>query len=167
MLPRPASEPFRMTTLDAAANAAAAPAPGTALRRRAAAAGVALASGGLLGTAALLEPATEGLGTHVQMGMAPCGWIALMDLPCPTCGMTTSFALAADGRIAASFLNQPLGAALAIGTAMTFLLALYVAATGSRIVSALPRPGRTTGWWLAGAVLAAWTWKILTHKGVL
>ena len=62
-----------------------------------------------------------------------CGWITAMNLPCPTCGMTTAFAHAANGDMLASLGTQPLGFVLAIATAMSLLLGTYVAATGSRL----------------------------------
>lgn len=33
------------------------------------------------------------MATHRQLGFPPCNLIALMGIPCPSCGMTTSFAL--------------------------------------------------------------------------
>ncbi len=63
----------------------------TALRR-VVGAGVAVGAVSLLGVAAWLDPSPEGLGTHSQLSLPPCGWILTMDLPCPTCGMTTAFA---------------------------------------------------------------------------
>ena len=92
----------------------------------------------------------------------------LMDLPCPTCGWTTAFAHAADGRLLTSLATQPFGGLLAIATAMAMLLGLYVAVTGSRVAWIFTRLwGRWTGWLLAGMVLAAWIYKVLSYKGVL
>jgi hypothetical protein len=100
--------------------------------------------------------------------MPACGWITLMDLPCPTCGMTTSFAHAADGHLLASFMAQPLGFLLAIATAMALLLGAYVAITGSRVAGQLGRLWvRGSGWALLAIALAAWGYKVLSYKGVL
>ena len=119
--------------------------------------------------AAYLRPNPAGLGTHVQLlNMPACGWIALMKLPCPTCGMTTAFAHAADGNLLRSFRTQPLGALLAVVTGMVLLLGTFVAITGSRIASVLRRLWRPyTGWLLAGLVLAAWGYKIVSYKGLI
>lgn len=137
-------------------------------RRRLLGAMVALCAGGLLGVAVWLTPATEGLGTHRQMGLPECGWITLMDLPCPTCGMTTSFAFAAEGDLAASFMTQPLGALLAIATAMALLVGMHVAVTGSRLGGMFTRLWRPwSGWAIAGLVLAAWLFKVISHTGML
>jgi hypothetical protein len=132
--------------------------------------GLLVAGAGLavLFIAAWLNPSSEGLGTHEQLHLAPCGWIATMDMPCPTCGMTTAFAHAADGHLLSSFHAQPLGCILATGTAMAVVLGLYVAATGSAIGGLLLKLwGRRTWWAIAFFVLAAWGYKIITYRGLL
>ena len=135
-------------------------------KRRLVGAIVALCAGGILGIAAWLTPSTQGLGTHRQMGLPECGWITLMDLPCPTCGMTTSFAFAADGDLLTSFMTQPLGMMLAIATAMSFLIGSFVALTGSRVSSMFSRLwGRWSGWAITGIIITAWIFKILSYKG--
>ncbi len=129
---------------------------------------VAMAAATILGLAAYLEPSPTGLGTHTQLAMPTCGWIVTMDLPCPTCGMTTAFAHAANGNPVAALGAQPMGAALALVTAMALLVAGYVAVTGSVVGSIFGRlwSGRTA-WILAVAVTAAWAYKVLVYKGLL
>jgi hypothetical protein len=132
--------------------------------------GLIVALGGLavLSVAAWLNPSSDGLGTHEQLYLAPCGWIATMDMPCPTCGMTTAFAHAADGHLLSSFHAQPLGCILATGTAMAVVLGFYVAATGSALGGVLLKLwGRRTWWLIALLVLAAWGYKIITYRGLL
>ena len=105
-------------------------------RRRLIGAVVAVFAVGALGVAAWLEPSPDGLGTHSQvLNMPPCGWIAMIDLPCPTCGMTTSFAHAAEGNLLEAFVVQPMGAFLSVVVAMALVVGLYVALTGSRVAS--------------------------------
>ncbi|NBO19844.1 MAG: DUF2752 domain-containing protein, partial [Proteobacteria bacterium] len=38
-----------------------------------------------------LTPDARGLGTHEQLGLPPCGFYLWYGLPCPSCGMTTSW----------------------------------------------------------------------------
>ncbi len=143
--------------------AVAAPVRATAATsHRIAAACTALGSITLLGVAAWLQPAGAGHGTHEQLGLYPCVWASALDFPCPTCGMTTSFAHAADGDFVTAFLTQPFGTLLAIVTATTFWLALHQAVFASRVgrMTDLLLRGRTL--WLGAVLLgAAWVYKII------
>jgi len=69
-------------------------------------------AGALLTIAARLDPDPAGMGTHRQMGLGPCSFLTWTGWPCPTCGMTTTFSLAADGRLLDAFINQPFGLVL-------------------------------------------------------
>ena len=138
------------------------------LGRRLMGAGGAAGAVTVLLVAAFLTPSSAGVGTHEQLMLPPCQWISVMYLPCPTCGMTTSFAHAADGRFVSSFLTQPMGCLLALVTAMGVFIGTYVAATGSPLVGMLGRYfGPRLGWIAAGLFVAAWIYKILSHKGLL
>ncbi len=129
---------------------------------------VAVCAAGILGLAAYLEPSPTGLGTHAQLALPSCGWIALADIPCPTCGMTTAFAHAADGNLVAAAVAQPMGAVLAVAVAAALFIASYVAATGSRIAAMLPRLwGRVAAWALGAGFAGAWIYKVLSYKGWL
>ncbi len=137
-------------------------------RRRLTAVVVTLAAATILGLAAYLEPSPTGLGTHTQLSMPTCPWIVTMDLPCPTCGMTTAFAHAANGNPLAALGAQPLGAALALVTAMALLAAGYVAVTGSVIASSFAGLwSARAAWILAVVATAAWAYKVLVYKGLL
>ncbi|NEQ54636.1 MAG: hypothetical protein F6K11_31640 [Leptolyngbya sp. SIO3F4] len=79
--------------------------------------------------------------------------------------MTTSFAHAADGDFLASFLTQPAGFVLALGTAAGVLLSIYVALTGSRVVVMLKGFWTRRATWAAVVfALAAWLYKIADYK---
>lgn len=53
----------------------------------------------LLVVAASLRPSATGLGTHQQLGLPACTSVVLWNVRCPSCGMTTSWALTLRGRI--------------------------------------------------------------------
>lgn len=53
---------------------------------------------GLLATTRWLTPDVRGLGTHEQLGLPPCGFYLWYGLPCPSCGMTTSWAWLTRGE---------------------------------------------------------------------
>lgn len=52
--------------------------------------------------AAMLEPNPRGYGTHQGLGLPPCTFRVLLEIPCPSCGMTTSFSNFVRGRMMAS-----------------------------------------------------------------
>lgn len=64
-----------------------------------------------------LRPTDSGpqaLGTHTQAGLPPCSFEQSTSLPCPTCGVTTAFTHAAQGRPDDALATQPLGFTLAL-----------------------------------------------------
>lgn len=64
-----------------------------------------------------LDPDPRGLGTHQQLGFPPCTILTLFDFPCPTCGMTTSFAHFVRGEWASAARSSTSGLLLAcLGT---------------------------------------------------
>ena len=62
-----------------------------------------------LALARYLRPSARGFGTHEQLGLPPCIFLQLTGIPCPSCGLTTSFAHAAHWHWLASFTTQPFG----------------------------------------------------------
>ncbi|MHC4801094.1 MAG: DUF2752 domain-containing protein [Planctomycetota bacterium] len=140
----------------------------SATARRLIGAAVAIGAAAILGLAAWLEPSPAGLGTHSQLAMPPCGWIAMVDVPCPTCGMTTAFAHAADGALVAALRAQPVGGILAVAVAMALIVGVYTAVTGSRVAVLFTQLwGKRAAWALGLGVGGAWVYKVLTYKGVL
>ncbi len=123
----------------------------------------ALACLALLAVAAGLSPSSDGHGTHTQLGMPRCSWVITFDKPCPTCGMTTAFAHAAEGEMLASARVQPAGFLLAVGAAAAFWTLLHTAVFGSR-AARLFRPLWTPRWIAAagGVLVLAWVYKLFT-----
>jgi hypothetical protein len=126
---------------------------------------VALACLAVLVTAASLSPSTLGHGTHTQLGMPACAWAVRFNKPCPMCGMTTSFAHAANFEWRAAVVAQPMGAFLAILAGVVFWIALHTALFGSALASlflSLLKPKLV--WTLLAALIAAWLYKISTWQ---
>ena len=65
-----------------------------------------------------LEPDPRGFGTHQALGLPPCSFQAVFDMPCPSCGMTTRFANFTRGRLAAAAQANVAGLVLAIACAV-------------------------------------------------
>jgi len=126
----------------------------------------ALAAGCLLVLvmAALLPPSPEGLGTHQQLHFGRCEFLQRSGIPCPTCGMTTSFSYFVRGRFVASLYVQPFAAVLALACAMLAWAGGYVAISGRPLHRLLRlAPAR---YYLAacfGLAVLAWAWKIFIH----
>lgn len=121
--------------------------------------------------ASRLTPSPTGFGTHEQLvlrsgvGLQACTWLTVAGWPCPTCGMTTSFAHAANGDLWSAFRVQPMGAMLALASATGFWVALHTALFASRAGSIAWQALAPRGVWLALAMLiGAWVYKILTWK---
>src|SRR5438874_12668882 len=103
------------------------------LSGRATALAVSLAMLSVLIIAVLLPPNPQGIGTHRAMGFQRCEFMARTGLPCPSCGMTTSFAWFVRGNWLASIYVQPMGFVLALLTGTVFWAGLYIAITGRPI----------------------------------
>jgi hypothetical protein len=118
----------------------------------------------VLVTAARLRPSPKGIGTHTGMRLRECQFERTTGLPCPTCGMTTSFSYFVRGNLAASFYVQPMGMVLALLSSMAVWAALYIAITGRpahrllRFVA--PRSYVVP---LLCLTILAWGWKIFIH----
>ena len=88
---------------------------------------------GVLGLARWLRPDERGYGTHEQLGLPPCAFRLITGVPCPSCGMTTSFAYVVRGRLLAAVLVNPGGCLLAIGSAGLIPWCLASAVVGRTI----------------------------------
>ncbi len=66
----------------------------------------------LVTIAAFLSPDPSGLGTHTELHLPPCGFWQAFHKPCPSCGMTTSWALLMHARPVDALRTQPAGVAV-------------------------------------------------------
>lgn len=104
----------------------------------------------MLGAAAFVRPDPRGLGTHQRFGLPPCTFRFLSGRPCPSCGMTTSWACLVRGKLTD---------ALRANVGGTLLGMLAAASVPWLLVSAAR--GRWLGWcpntavvaWAASAIL--------------
>ncbi len=69
--------------------------------------------------ASLLEPQSEGYGTHRQIGLPSCVVQKMLGRPCPHCGLTTSFCWMVRGQWKSAWNANPSGVAL------TFILVYF------------------------------------------
>jgi hypothetical protein len=129
-----------------------------------AAAGVAA----LLILARKLEPDRRGYGTHTQLGLRPCAYLTVTGRLCPTCGMTTSFAWFARGRLDRSWQANPAGClyALLCVPAFAWLVTSAIADTPAGFQS-LSRPLLGLLFALVAIGLASWLIRWIVSPSVL
>lgn len=126
--------------------------------------GVAFSCLGVLAVAARLPPNPRGMSSHTALGLQPCEFLDRAGLPCPSCGMTTSFAWFVRGNVPASLYVQPMGTVLAALAGACVWAGLYLSLTGRPVYRLLYlRPGRYYFVPLLAVGVAAWAWKILIH----
>ncbi|MCI0339260.1 MAG: DUF2752 domain-containing protein [Acidobacteria bacterium] len=84
-----------------------------------------LLAGASLIIARILQPSSRGVGTHEQLGLPPCPFLHLTGIPCPSCGLTTSFAHAARLDFSLSLITQPFGLIVFCLTTIAIPLSIY------------------------------------------
>lgn len=102
----------------------------------------------LLTLAFRLTPNPKGIGTHQQLGFSQCTFIEWFNVPCPSCGMTTSWSHLMNGQIIQSFRANPGGALLAIYTLLLGPWMLVSGIMGKWLISRLDM-----GWVFVATVL--------------
>lgn len=114
--------------------------------------------------AAWLTPDPRGIGTHEQLGLAPCRMVTFFGIPCAFCGMTTAFTHLAHGDIVRAVLTQPAAVVFAALTIPAAFVAVFTVVQGG--VPAFIAGATTSRRAIAGTiliVLAAWFYKILSY----
>lgn len=104
---------------------------------------VAAALAGALAVGWLLVPSPTGTDTHTQLGLPPCSMLQATGRPCPTCGATTAFVLAAHGHPVRALLTQPFGFVCFLATVGSLALVAGALVSGRSLVPFLwrLRPG--------------------------
>ncbi len=84
----------------------------------------------LLAVGTQLDADRAGHGTHVQLGLPPCGFLASCGVPCATCGMTTAFTHAVHGSLLTAIAVQPVGALFGLLVAIVAIISGYALIRG-------------------------------------
>ena len=127
---------------------------------------LAFALAGVLGVARWLEPDRRGYGTHEQFGLPPCAFRVLTGIPCPACGLTTSFAYAARGQVANAAGANFAGCLLAFGVAAVVPWCLVSAVVGRTVGIRSPERATMTAVLAFLAIdLAGWLVRFLFFRG--
>jgi hypothetical protein len=144
-----------------------APAGSIRWARRAVAAAVLLGGVLICGIMALTPPDPTGMGTHERWGLPPCSMMERTGWPCPSCGMTTSFAHAVRGQWGAALRVQPAAALMAAAMFLIMGLAAWVLIGGRPLPQWIRRWLRPVMlWWVLAVLAAGWFYKIALVRGV-
>lgn len=92
------------------------------------------------------------MSTHTQLGMPPCNFVAMTGKPCPSCGMTTSFALLVRGDVVASARANWVGSIICVLWALMLVWALASGLWGKALFVP-PGRGETVFTVIVGTVL--------------
>jgi hypothetical protein len=114
----------------------------------------------------LVEPDQRGFGTHEKLGLPSCKMMEWFHVPCPGCGVTTSVALAARGRVWDSIRNQPFGLIVALSIPLAVAWAVRGHFRGRDLYRDL-NAVRLGPWaiWLGAALAISWAYKIALVLG--
>jgi hypothetical protein len=136
---------------------------------RVASGAVALGCGAVLVLASLLVPSPSGHGTHMQLGLGNCTFLAWTGHPCPMCGATTTFTLLAHFHPVMAFVNQPFASLLFVITCVLFAVGLAEAVDPrdrwSRIANLFARYEATAAVAFLVLMLSSWLYELATWKG--
>lgn len=130
--------------------------------------GLMVLSGITLTLARILRPSPSGFGTHEQLGLPPCLFFKLTGAPCPTCGLTTSFAHSARLNFFEALLVQPFGVLLFSLTVIS--IPFFLAMLRQRVPWSTVILARGVDWliyFLIAAALLSWLYKIAVVKSLL
>lgn len=135
------------------------------LSRRLLLVGIAAVLALVLAVARLLNPDERGYGTHEQLGLPPCAFRAITGLPCPSCGMTTSFSYLVRGQLVAAALTNPGGCVLALGGAAMIPWCLASAVAGRTIGIRSPeRAAIVTILVVVALCVVSWTIRVIFFR---
>ena len=118
-------------------------------------------SGVVLTIARVVSPSPNGFGTHQQLGLPPCFFHKLTGIPCPTCGMTTSFAHTVRLHFYEAFITQPFGMLACVLMALLIPLSFVLMqrrVSWMKLITA--RGSDAVMYALLALFLAGWVYKI-------
>ena len=130
------------------------------------AAAILLIAGAMVALLRTLQPDPRGVGTHEQLGMAPCGWSQGADgIPCPTCGVTTAACHLVHLHPVEAVTTQPFGAVLALAGLVLAAMAAFCLLKQKSFLDLIARlPYGTIVVGFTVLLLASWLYKYWTFE---
>ncbi len=112
--------------------------------------------------AAALHPDSRGVGTHEQLGLSPCTFLATTGWPCPTCGLTTSVSATVHGQLGRAFKAHAFGPLLVAAMAALLAASVFEVVTAKPVLSRI----RWRSWWIwAGLAMLLGGWGLKALLG--
>jgi hypothetical protein len=125
----------------------------------------------VLAIATQLTPSPTGYGTHLQLGLGTCSFLRIFGIPCPMCGMTTTFTHLAHLHLWAGTVNQPFGLVLFLLTVGGLVVGtLELVSPRGRwrsIIRWIERRESAVAAFLLVGLLAGWSYKIALMAGIV
>jgi hypothetical protein len=109
--------------------------------------------------AAFLTPDASGHGTHMQLGLPPCGFLYLTGYPCPGCGLTTCFAYMVRLEVVQATAANPFGVLLFLVSFFTIPVSAWGFARRLPVMETLERL-KFEKWALLLAVTSVSVWLV-------
>ncbi len=110
-----------------------------------------------------LEPDPRGYGTHERLGLPGCTFRTMFGVPCPSCGMTTSFAHFTRGQFVSAARSNVAGLLLAVVCALQIPWCWLSVVTGR--LWKVSQPGACLLWLmlvLCGVCVLQWVVRLLS-----
>lgn len=122
----------------------------------------------VIGTARYLTPNPTGHGTHIQLGLPPCGFYVATGLPCPGCGLTTCFSYMTRGQVFDAAMQNPFGVMLFLCTVTVGVMSVIGFVRGWGVANALDRfSADKLAVLLAISAVLVWGVRLVTEIGGL
>ena len=132
---------------------------------RAAYLSVIIISSTIIAISRFLEPSVRGIGTHEQLGLPPCPFFHLTGIPCPGCGLTTSFAHAARLNFYEALVAQPFGLLLFVILTLSIPFSIILLRYRINLSQLLiPRVKAIATYLLIVFCLISWIYKIVVMR---
>lgn len=112
-----------------------------------------------------MTPAPEGFGTHQQLGLPPCSVRVWWGVPCPACGMTTSWSLFVRGWWGRSIVVNAGGWMLAGLATVVGCVAAGVVWSGRGPSRRMVWCGVVWAWGALGVAILQWAWRVEWDMG--
>lgn len=120
---------------------------------------IAIAAGAIIIAAAMLQPNPLGHGTHEQLDLPSCSFMVRHSMPCPFCGLTTSFAAFIRLQASKAFAAHPFGPILFVVIIAAGIAGIIEFARGRSLIFRFP----VALWWALAVflgILVGWIIKL-------